>query len=67
VPGLPEGEFSASIKGKTITIELPKESRYVENINYAEIGIAADALKVIDKADEVKIVTTWLRPEQNQT
>jgi FKBP-type peptidyl-prolyl cis-trans isomerase 2 len=63
IPGLPEEQYSASIHGKTITIELPKESRYIENIQYAEIGIAADALKVIEKAAEVKLVITWPRPE----
>ncbi|MFW9953747.1 MAG: FKBP-type peptidyl-prolyl cis-trans isomerase [Candidatus Thorarchaeota archaeon] len=63
VPGLKRDQFSASISGKTITIELPKETRYIENIQYAEIGIAADALKVVEKATEVKLVTTWPRPE----
>lgn len=63
IPGLPKEQYSASITGKTITIELPKESRYIENIQYAEIGIAADALKVVEKAKEVKLVITWPRPE----
>jgi len=63
IPALPTDQYSASIAGKTITIELPKESRYIENVQYAEIGIAADALKVVEKAKEVKLITTWTRPE----
>ncbi len=63
IPSLPKEQYSASITGKTITIELPKESRYIENIQYAEIGIAADVLKVAEKAKEVKLVVTWPRPE----
>ncbi|MFW9919028.1 MAG: FKBP-type peptidyl-prolyl cis-trans isomerase [Candidatus Thorarchaeota archaeon] len=70
IPAMPKDEYSVSISGKTITIDLPKESRYIENIQYAEIGIASDALKVVEKASEVKLVTTWQRPEppkENQT
>jgi len=63
IPSLPKDQYSASITGKTITINLPKESRYIENIQYAEIGIAADALKVVEKAKEVKLVITWPRPD----
>ena len=64
IPAIPIEQFNASITGKTVTIELPKESRYIENIQYGEIGIAADALKVVEKAKEVKLITTWPRPEE---
>jgi FKBP-type peptidyl-prolyl cis-trans isomerase 2 len=64
VPALPEDKYDVSIKAGTITIELPKESRYIEGIQYAEIGIAADALKVNEKADEVKFIITYERPEK---
>jgi len=64
IPAIPIEQFKASITGKTIEIILPKESRYIENIQYGEIGIAADALKVMEKAKEVKIVTVWPRPEE---
>jgi len=63
MPALPDDSFTVTIKPKTVTIELPKESRYIENIQYAEIGIAADTLKVVEKAKEVKMVVTWERPE----
>ncbi|MHA1575903.1 MAG: FKBP-type peptidyl-prolyl cis-trans isomerase [Candidatus Thorarchaeota archaeon] len=66
MPALPDDSFSVSIKPKTVTIELPKESRYIENIQYAEIGIAADTLKVVEKAKEIKMVVTWERPEASK-
>ncbi|MHA1905994.1 MAG: FKBP-type peptidyl-prolyl cis-trans isomerase [Candidatus Thorarchaeota archaeon] len=66
IPAIPIEQFKASITGKTITIELPKESRYIENIQYGEIGIAADALKVVKKAKEVKLITVWPRPEEQK-
>lgn len=63
IPGLPEDKYEARIEGSTVYIDLPKESRYIENIQYAEIGIARDTLKVVEEAEEVKIVVTYERPE----
>ena len=48
---------------KKEAIEMPKETRYVQDVQYAEIGIAADALKVVPNAKEVKLVITFDRPE----
>ncbi len=67
LPGLPEDEYSAKVTGKTVTIELPWRGRYLEHANYADIGIAQDALKIVEKAKEVKIVITWPRPEPQTT
>lgn len=66
VPGLPQDDFKVSYSKKIITIEMPKETRYVQNIQYAEIGIAADALKVVPAAKEVKLVVTFERPEKTE-
>lgn len=63
IPALPKDQYSVSIDKKVITINLPKESRYLQDIQYAEIGIAADALKVIENAEQVKMVVTYDRPE----
>lgn len=63
VPGIPEENFKFSVAKKIVTIEMPKETRYVQDIQYAEIGIAADALKVFDDAKEVKLVVTFDRPK----
>jgi peptidylprolyl isomerase len=63
LPGIPPDKYSVKIKGKTITIEFPKESRYIQDFQYAEIGVAMDALKVITTAERVKMVVTYDRPE----
>ncbi len=63
IPILSREEVGISTKSKIITIELPLRTRYIESIQYAEIGIAMDALKVHEKADEVKLVVSWKRPE----
>jgi len=70
VPGIPVEQFKFSVAKKMVTIEMPKETRYVQDIQYAEIGIAADALKVFGEANEVKLVVTFDRPkpiEENTT
>jgi len=70
IPGIPEDRYNISMSKKVITVELPQETRYIENIQYGEIGIAADILKAAEDVEEVKIVTTFKRPErpkENQT
>jgi FKBP-type peptidyl-prolyl cis-trans isomerase 2 len=63
MPGIPDEDFKFSIAKKIVTIEMPKETRYIQDVQYAEIGIAADALKVFDDAKEVKLVVTFDRPK----
>ncbi len=63
IPGIPEDRYSVTIKKKIVTVELPQETRYIENIQYGEIGIAADILKAAEDIKEVRIVTSFKRPE----
>jgi FKBP-type peptidyl-prolyl cis-trans isomerase 2 len=63
IPGIPEDRYSITIKKKVVTVELPQETRYIENIQYGEIGIAADILKAAEDIEEVRIVTSFKRPE----
>jgi FKBP-type peptidyl-prolyl cis-trans isomerase 2 len=63
LPTLTKEEVDVSVKSKVIWIELPLRTRYIESVQYAEIGIAMDALKVYEDAKEVKIMVTWPRPE----
>jgi FKBP-type peptidyl-prolyl cis-trans isomerase 2 len=70
MPGIPDDDFKFSIAKKIVTIEMPKETRYIQDVQYAEIGIAADALKVFEDAKEVKLVVSFDRPkppEENVT
>ncbi|MHA2379508.1 MAG: FKBP-type peptidyl-prolyl cis-trans isomerase [Candidatus Thorarchaeota archaeon] len=63
IPAIPDDKYNVSIKGKTIKIEFPKESRYIQDFQYAEIGVAMDSLKVFEKAEKVEMVVTYERPE----
>ena len=67
IPVLPEDKFVIAVSDTSVTIELPKESRYIEGVQYAEIGIAMDALKVCENAKQVKLVVTFDRPDENKT
>jgi peptidylprolyl isomerase len=63
IPGIPEDRYDVTMKKKVVTVELPQETRYIENIQYGEIGIASDILKADDDIEEVRIVTSFKRPE----
>ena len=63
IPGIPEDRYDVTMKKKVVTVELPQETRYIENIQYGEIGIASDILKADDAIEEVRIVTSFKRPE----
>ncbi|MBD3405994.1 MAG: hypothetical protein GF411_07715 [Candidatus Lokiarchaeota archaeon] len=67
IPVLEDGRVNVTIDGEVINIELPKETRYIENIAFGEVGIASDALKMYEEAKKVKICTVFDRPEENQT
>ncbi len=63
IPGIPEDRYSITRTKNIVTVELPQETRYIENIQYGEIGIAGDILKADESIQEVKILTSFKRPE----
>ncbi len=67
IPGIPEDKFTVTIKKGSVTIDLPKETRYIQDVAYAEIGIARDVLDIIDSAKTVKMVVTFERPEPSKS
>lgn len=63
LPGIPDDRFSVKMTQKIVTIELGEETRFIENIQYGEYGIAQDILKAIEEIEEVRIVTSFKRPK----
>ncbi|MEM2141745.1 MAG: FKBP-type peptidyl-prolyl cis-trans isomerase [Candidatus Thorarchaeota archaeon] len=61
IPSLPNDKFGVSVSSDMITIELPKESRYIEGVQFAELGIAADSLRLVSEAKRVRIVVEFDR------
>ncbi len=62
IPGILESRVDVSIEDDTVTIGLPLETRYVEGVQYAEIGIARDTLQFYKEAKRVRLVVTFERP-----
>jgi FKBP-type peptidyl-prolyl cis-trans isomerase 2 len=67
IPSLPTDKYNVSTTKDVITIEMPKETRYFEGVQYAEIGVAADVLKLNPDAKQVKFIVTYERPKENTT
>ena len=63
IPGIPEERYDITRTKNVVTVELPQETRYIENIQYGEIGIASDILKADESIKEVKIQISFKRPE----
>jgi hypothetical protein len=67
IPSLPTDKYNVSTTKDVITIEMPKETRYFEGVQYAEIGVAADVLKLNPDAKQVKFIVIYERPKENTT
>ncbi len=59
IPSIEEGKFEFSIKGKTISIEVPEESFYVEGIQVAKRGIAMDIQRFFPEIITVKFTESF--------
>lgn len=54
-----EAKFKLQIKEKTVSIEMPKESFYLEGIQLAKRGIALDIQKFFPKITTVQFIETF--------
>jgi len=59
IPAIPEAMLSVSKAKGVVTIEMPEVSRYIEGIQYAEIGVASDVLKLMEDVNEVRLVVKF--------
>ncbi len=66
IPGLRDEMFSITLTDDTITVDLPKETRYVEGVQYAEIGIARDLLQILESVKKIRFVVTYERPAEHK-
>lgn len=67
IPAFPTDKYTVLADKEVITIEIPKETRYIEGVQYAEIGIAADVLKLNKDLKQVKFIVIYDRPKENTT
>ena len=66
IPGLPEEMFDVKISKGVVTVEMPELTRYIDGIQYAEIGISSDIIQILDKINEVKLVVTYKRKTEEK-
>jgi FKBP-type peptidyl-prolyl cis-trans isomerase SlyD len=70
VPVVEENKFKLMLEDKTLTIDMPEETFYVEGIQIAKRGIAMDIQKFIPDFSETKFVETFKaepKPEPTPT
>jgi peptidylprolyl isomerase len=58
IPVTEEGKFKFAIQEKTLTIEMPEETFYIEGVQIAKRGIAMDMQKFFPDLAETKFVET---------
>src|SRR4030066_52863 len=59
IPVVEAEKFKFTIKEKTLAIEMPEETFYVEGIQIAKRGIALDLQKLLPEFTEIKFVETF--------
>jgi FKBP-type peptidyl-prolyl cis-trans isomerase 2 len=59
IPVVEEAKFKFSIQEKTLTVEMPEETFYLEGVQIAKRGIAIDVQKFLPEMAEIKFVETF--------
>lgn len=67
IPVTEEGKFKFGIAGKTLTIDMPEETMYLEGIQIAKRGIALDIQRYLPDLEETKLVETFKAPPKPET
>jgi peptidylprolyl isomerase len=62
IPVVEEGKFKFAIAEKTLTVDMPEDTFYLEGVQIAKRGIANDIQKFFPDLDETKFVDTFKSP-----
>ena len=62
IPVVEEGKFKFAIADKTLTIDMPEDTFYLEGIQIAKRGIVNDIQKFFPDLEETKFVDTFKAP-----
>jgi len=62
IPVVEEGKFRFAITDKTLTIDMPEDTFYLEGVQIAKRGIALDIQKFFPDLEETKFVDTFKAP-----
>jgi peptidylprolyl isomerase len=67
IPAVEKSKFKFTARTKTVRINMPKETFYLEGIQLAKRGIAMDIQKLIPKMTTVKFVEAFKKEPTTQT
>ncbi|MCW4009618.1 MAG: peptidylprolyl isomerase [Candidatus Bathyarchaeota archaeon] len=62
IPIVEEGKFKFAIADKTLTIDMPEDTFYLEGVQIAKRGVAMDIQKFFPDLEETKFVETFQAP-----
>ena len=62
IPIVEEGKFNFSINNKSLTINMPEDTFYLEGVQIAKRGIAMDIQKFFPDLEETKFIETFKAP-----
>jgi len=62
IPVVEEGKIKFTVQDKTLTIDMPEETFYIEGVQIAKRGIALDVQKFFPDLAETKFVETFKAP-----
>jgi peptidylprolyl isomerase len=62
IPPVEEGKFKFVIQDKTLTVDMPEDTFYLEGVQIAKRGIAMDIQKFFPDLEETKFVDTFKAP-----
>jgi peptidylprolyl isomerase len=62
IPPVEEGKFKFAIQDKTLTVDMPEDTFYLEGVQIAKRGIAMDIQKFFPDLEETKFVDTFKAP-----
>jgi peptidylprolyl isomerase len=62
IPVVEEGKFNFAVSAKTLTINMPEDTFYLEGVQIAKRGIALDIQKFFPELEEVKYIETIKAP-----
>jgi peptidylprolyl isomerase len=67
IPVVEESKFKFTIQEKTLTVEMPEETFYLEGVQIAKRGIAIDVQKFLPEMAETKFVETFKAEPKTET
>jgi peptidylprolyl isomerase len=62
IPPVEEGKFKFAITDKTLTVDMPEDTFYLEGVQIAKRGIVNDVQKFFPDLEETKFVDTFKAP-----